>query len=69
MDVTETEPLPPDSPLWELENLLITPHVAGDYHLPETFERIVAIAAKNIALYLEGKEPTTIVDRRTGCKR
>ncbi len=69
VDVTETEPLPPESPLWELENLLITPHVAGDYHLPETFERIVAISAKNLALYLEGKEPTTVVDRRTGYKR
>lgn len=29
LDVVETEPLPPDSPLWDLPNLLITPHVAG----------------------------------------
>lgn len=69
IDVTEVEPLPPDSPLWALENLLLTPHVAGDNHLPETFERIVDIAAKNLALWLAGKEPTTIVDRKTGYKR
>ena len=69
VDVTELEPLPADSPLWSLENLLITPHIAGDFHLPETFERIVDIAARNIALWLEGKEPETIVDRATGYKR
>ena len=69
VDVTETEPLPADSPLWDVESLLITPHVAGDFHLPETFERIVDIAAKNLALFLEGKEPSTIVDRKTGYKR
>ena len=69
VDVTEVEPLPADSPLWDLENLLLTPHVAGEYHLPETFERIVDITAKNLALWLEGKEPTTLVDRKTGYKR
>ena len=29
LDVTTEEPLPADSPLWELENVLITPHIAG----------------------------------------
>jgi D-3-phosphoglycerate dehydrogenase len=29
MDVTEPEPLPPDSPLWEMSNVIITPHVGG----------------------------------------
>ena len=69
VDVTEDEPLPPDSPLWDLENLLITPHVAGGYFLPETFERIVGIAAKNLALWLDGKTPSTVVDRKTGYKQ
>ena len=31
LDVTEEEPLPADSPLWDLPNLLITPHVSGNY--------------------------------------
>lgn len=69
VDVTEVEPLPPESPLWEQEKLLLTPHVAGEYHLPETFERIIDIAARNLSLWLEGKEPTTVVDRKTGYKR
>ena len=69
IDVAEVEPLPPDSPLWDVENLLITPHVAGEYHLPETFERIVDIAAKNLALWLDGKTPSTLVDRKTGYKK
>ena len=29
MDVTDPEPLPPASPLWELPNVIITPHVGG----------------------------------------
>src|SRR5690606_22268924 len=29
LDVTDPEPLPPDSPLWEFENVVITPHIAG----------------------------------------
>jgi phosphoglycerate dehydrogenase-like enzyme len=30
LDVTDPEPLPPDHPLWELPNVLVTPHMAGD---------------------------------------
>jgi phosphoglycerate dehydrogenase-like enzyme len=30
LDVTDPEPLPPDHPLWDLPNVLITPHMAGD---------------------------------------
>lgn len=68
IDVVETEPLPADSPLWALDDLLITPHVAGDCHLPETFERIVAIAARNLAAWYEGREPENLVDFATGYK-
>ncbi len=68
-DVTELEPLPGDSPLWQLENLMITPHVAGYLHLPEILDRIVDIAAENLARFLRGEEPLTLVDRKTGYKR
>ena len=69
MDVAEVEPLPADSPLWGLENLVITPHISGGFHLPETFERIVDIAAGNLAAFLEGKELRNVVDFATGYKK
>lgn len=69
IDVTEVEPLPSDSPLWTLDNLLITPHVSGYYHLPETFERIVDIAAENLGHYFAGEEYRNVVDFTTGYKK
>lgn len=69
IDVTEVEPLPAESPLWQLDNLLITPHVSGYYHLPETFERIVEIASDNLSRYLEGRELRNVVDFTTGYRK
>ena len=63
IDVTETEPLPKDSKLWGLKNLVITPHISGGYHLPETLDRIVDIAAGNLSAYLDGKELVNVVER------
>ena len=56
IDVTDPEPLPKDSSLWNLNNLIITPHVTGGYHLDETLNRIVQISATNIQNYCEGQE-------------
>ena len=56
IDVTDPEPLPKESELWNLNNLIITPHVTGGYHLEETLNRIVQISATNIKNYCEGKE-------------
>ncbi len=46
LDVTDPEPLPPDHPLWDFENVLITPHNAG--HTPKYFERMADIVADNV---------------------
>src|SRR5690606_13378309 len=46
LDVFETEPLPTDSPLWELENALITPHVSGT--TPFYMERAIDIFLQNL---------------------
>ena len=54
LDVTEPEPLPKDSPLWDEPHCLITPHVAGGNHLEATERRIVAIALENMRAYVEG---------------
>lgn len=69
VDVTEPEPLPKDHPLWDAKNALITPHISGQYHLPETFERIVRIAAENLAAFREGKELQNQVDFATGYRK
>ena len=56
IDVTDPEPLPKESNLWNINNLIITPHVTGGYHLEETLNRIVQISATNMKNHCEGKE-------------
>lgn len=56
LDVTDPEPLPPNSPLWQMENVILTPHVAGVGfgHLTETEEKIWALCLENLRRYLSG---------------
>ena len=61
LDVTTPEPLPKDSPLWDEKRIFITPHVAGNFFLQETFERMIKIAASNLQAYLEGGELRNLV--------
>ena len=69
VDVTETEPLPADSPLWRQPNLVITPHVAGGYHIPHTLECIVDIACENLRRWRIGEEFCNVVDPETGYRK
>ncbi|WP_137654934.1 D-2-hydroxyacid dehydrogenase [Bifidobacterium moukalabense] len=55
LDVTEPEPLPAESPLWNESRCLITPHVAGGNHLEVTERRIIAIALGNVRCYANGQ--------------
>lgn len=55
LDVTVPEPLPEDSPLWDIPNLLLTPHVAGGMRLEITRRRCVEIALDNLRRYLAGE--------------
>ena len=48
LDVTTPEPLSPDHPLWREPRIFITPHIAGQYHLPATHDKIIAIACENL---------------------
>ena len=66
LDVTEPEPLPADDPLWDNEKVIITPHISGQFHLRETFERVVRICGENLYRYARGMELAHIVDRETG---
>lgn len=71
VDVTEPEPLPEDHPLWDAPRMIITPHIAGKFNLPETFERIIRIAGGNLEKFLAGKtgEMMSVVDLETGYRR
>ena len=64
LDVFEKEPLPPDSPLWDLENLLITPHTGG--LTEKLWHRHYEFFSQNLRRYL-AKEPLQfVVDKRRG---
>ena len=52
LDVFSSEPLPADSPLWKLPNVIITPHVAG--FSPHYDQRAVVLFAENLQRYLSG---------------
>lgn len=69
LDVTEPEPLPEDSPLWGIERVHITPHIAGKFHLRETVNRIVRIAAENVERLSDGLPLNNQVDFKTGYRR
>ena len=68
LDVCDTEPLPPSSPLWGMENVLLTPHVSGRGfgHDLGTERLIWEIVMDNLARYLEGKNLRHIVDINRG---
>ena len=55
LDVCTPEPLPAESPLWDAPNLLLTPHVSGQFHLAVTLDNIVGIAAENLAHLAAGE--------------
>ncbi len=64
LDVFDKEPLPADSPLWDLENLLITPHTAGI--TDKLWTRHYELFSGNLRRYL-GHEPLQyVVDKRIG---
>ncbi len=64
LDVTDPEPLPQDSPLWEMENVIITPHHAGAS--PKSWRRIYGIFCENLRRFVAGEPLTNIVDQTRG---
>ena len=52
LDVFPEEPLPEESPLWKMSNVIITPHIAGNTAFYD--ERAIELFAENLDRYLSG---------------
>ena len=64
LDVFEREPLPKESPLWKMPNVIVTPHVAGS---PTQYaERVFEIFAENIDRFLKAEPLKNLVDLKRG---
>jgi len=60
LDVTDPEPLPADSPLWRMQNVVITPHVSAQSDVDD--EARFAIVAENLRRYVAGEKMLSVVD-------
>jgi len=64
LDVFEEEPLPPTSPLWNFDNVIISPHISGNsvrYH-----EKAAALFAENLERYLNKRPLLNRLERKRG---
>ncbi len=64
LDVFEVEPLPPESPLWSMPNVLVSPHMSGDYIGFEV--DMVRVFTDNLARWLRGEPLHNVVDPAVG---
>lgn len=64
LDVTDPEPLPSDSPLWEMENVIISPHIGGI--TPEYGRRVWEILLENLDRFHSGRQLRNVVDMEAG---
>jgi phosphoglycerate dehydrogenase-like enzyme len=64
LDVFEEEPLPATSPLWQMDNVIITPHISGNN--ARIHEKAAALFAENLAHYLDNQPLLNRVDRVRG---
>lgn len=64
LDVFEDEPLPPESPLWDLPNAIVSPHVAGN--TAGWRESVMELFVENLERYLLGDPLRNVVDKKLG---
>jgi phosphoglycerate dehydrogenase-like enzyme len=64
LDVFETEPLPADNPLWNMENVLLSPHMSGDFI--GWRNTLVEVFAENFHRWLTGQPLDNVVDKKLG---
>ncbi|MGI5421449.1 D-2-hydroxyacid dehydrogenase [Actinomadura luteofluorescens] len=64
LDVFEDEPLPESSPLWDLPNVIVSPHMSGD--VVGWRDELVRLFADNLGRYVSGRPLRNVVDKRLG---
>lgn len=64
LDVTNPEPLPKGHPLWRLENVIITPHIAGQSDGVQA--RRMALIVENVSRFVRGEPLLNVVDKKKG---
>jgi phosphoglycerate dehydrogenase-like enzyme len=64
LDVTDPEPQPSESPLWDLPNVILTAHTAG--RTPHMWERVFRLIETNLERYQNGHELINVVDVQHG---
>lgn len=64
LDVTEEEPLPATSPLWNLDNVIISPHISGNSTRYD--EKAATLFAENLKRYVEKRPLLNALDRKRG---
>lgn len=64
LDVVATEPLPPESRLWDFDNVILSPHVAGG--MEDYMKHATGVFCENIKRYLNGEKLRNVVDRKRG---
>ncbi len=66
LDVMKVEPLPEGSPLWGMQNVVLTPHISGIDDDTENMRTIFSIFYENLRRYLAGEPLLNVVDRARG---
>ena len=64
LDVFETEPLPPNSPLWTMPNVIVSPHMSADFH--GWLEALADQFFDNLDRWLDGRPLLNVVDKELG---
>ena len=64
LDVFESEPLPAHSPLWDMDNVIVSPHVSGEY---QGYKAVVAdLFIENVRRYIAGEPLLNVIDKAVG---
>tara|TARA_B100000676_G_scaffold309415_1_gene372916 strand:+ start:561 stop:1532 length:972 start_codon:yes stop_codon:yes gene_type:complete len=67
LDVFTREPLPQESPLWDMDNVIVSPHMSGDFH--EHGEVVAAGFFENLRRFRNGEPMLNVIDKKAGFAR